>query len=87
MGSVKKKAVSEDQLCEEGPGICAMMMTAVSLFVIILSLPLSLMFVVKVVQVKKIKYFFFGFVNFEKNHSGHLTLTCLLPKCLLKNGG
>ena len=37
--------------CEEGPGICALMMTAVSLFMILLSLPVSLVFVVKVVQV------------------------------------
>ena len=36
--------------CEEGPGICALIMTLGSLFLIVVSLPLSLMFVVKVVQ-------------------------------------
>ena len=36
--------------CEEGPGICALVMTVGSLFLILVSLPLSLMFVVKVVQ-------------------------------------
>ena len=38
--------------CEEGPGVCALLMTAVSLFMILLSLPVSLIFVVKVVQVR-----------------------------------
>ena len=37
--------------CEEGPGICAMMLTIVSLVLIVVSLPLSLFCVVKVVQV------------------------------------
>ena len=36
--------------CEEGPGLCAMSMTVLSLFLIVLTLPLSLFFVVKVVQ-------------------------------------
>ena len=36
--------------CEEGPGLCAMSMTVLSLFLIVLTLPLSLLFVVKVVQ-------------------------------------
>ena len=38
-------------VCEEGPGICAMMLTIVSLILIVISLPLSLFCVVKVVQV------------------------------------
>ena len=38
--------------CDEGPGLCALLMTGLSLFMILLSLPVSLMFVVKVVQVK-----------------------------------
>ena len=38
-------------VCEEGAGVCAMMMTAISMIMIIISLPLSLFFVVKVVQV------------------------------------
>ena len=40
--------------CEEGPGVCALLMTAVSLFIILLSLPVSLIFVVKVVQVRRV---------------------------------
>jgi len=36
--------------CEDGPGICAMMLTFCSLVMIVISLPLSLFFVVKVVQ-------------------------------------
>jgi len=36
--------------CENGPGICAMMLTFFSLVLIVISLPLSLFFVVKVVQ-------------------------------------
>merc|ERR1719210_1740322 len=42
---------SQDPLgCEEGPGVCAMALTIFSLILIILTLPLSLVFVVKVVQ-------------------------------------
>ena len=37
--------------CEEGPGVCALLMTVVSLLLILISLPVSLVFVVKVVQV------------------------------------
>jgi len=37
-------------ICEEGPGICALIMTIGSLLLIVVSLPLSLLFVVKVVQ-------------------------------------
>jgi len=45
------KKNSEDPIaCEEGPGICAMMLTIVSLVLIVISLPLSLFCVVKVVQ-------------------------------------
>jgi len=46
-----KKNSSQDPLeCEEGPGICALILTIGSLFLIVASLPLSLFFVVKVVQ-------------------------------------
>ena len=38
--------------CEEGPGVCALALTVFSLLLIIVSLPLSLFFVVKVVQVR-----------------------------------
>ena len=37
--------------CEEGPGICALTLTIFSLFLIAVSLPFSLLWVVKVVQV------------------------------------
>ena len=37
--------------CEEGAGLCAMFITIGSLILILVSLPLSLFFVVKVVQV------------------------------------
>ena len=37
--------------CEEGPGICAHLLTLFSMLLIFLSLPISLCFVVKVVQV------------------------------------
>ena len=37
--------------CEEGAGLCAMFITIGSLILIVVSLPLSLFFVVKVVQV------------------------------------
>lgn len=43
--------------------MCALLMTGLSLFIIILSLPVSLVFVVKVVQVKMfievLKYFYY----------------------------
>ena len=37
--------------CDEGPGVCSRLLTVFSLFLIIVSLPLSLFVVVKVVQV------------------------------------
>merc|ERR1712223_2016005 len=46
-----KKDGSEDSIaCEEGPGICALLLTVFSLLLIVASLPLSLVCVVKVVQ-------------------------------------
>ena len=55
--------------CEEGAGVCALLMTGLSLFIIILSLPVSLVFVVKVVQVKMfievLEYFYYITWNFE----------------------
>jgi len=45
-----KKNSQDPIACEEGPGICAMMLTIVSLILIVISLPLSLFCVVKVVQ-------------------------------------
>ena len=38
-------------VCEEGAGLCALLLTAISMLLILISLPLSLFFVVKVVQV------------------------------------
>ena len=38
-------------VCEEGPGICSLLLTIGSLLLIFASLPLSLYVVVKVVQV------------------------------------
>ena len=40
--------------CDEGPGVCAMALTIVSLVLILASLPLSLFCVVKVVQVRNL---------------------------------
>ena len=39
-------------VCEEGPGICSLLLTIGSLLLIFASLPLSLYVVVKVVQVR-----------------------------------
>jgi len=48
--SDKKNSNKDPLICEEGPGICALIMTIGSLLLIVVSLPLSLLFVVKVVQ-------------------------------------
>jgi len=50
MGSPKNNNSQDPIACEEGPGLCALALTIFSLFLIIVSLPLSLFFVVKVVQ-------------------------------------
>ena len=39
-------------VCDEGAGLCAMLMTVISLIMILVTLPFSLFFVVKVVQVR-----------------------------------
>ena len=41
--------------CDEGPGVCSVILTLVSIILIIVTLPFSLLFVVKVVQVRKLK--------------------------------
>merc|ERR1711892_1591506 len=46
MASSKKNS----EACDEGPGICALALTVVSLVLIVASLPLSLICIVKVVQ-------------------------------------
>jgi len=47
----KKEGASQDHIaCEEGPGICSHLLSVISLFLIAASLPLSLIFVIKVVQ-------------------------------------
>jgi len=50
MGSPKDNNSQDDVQCEEGPGVCALALTIFSLILIIVTLPLSLLFVVKVVQ-------------------------------------
>jgi len=45
-----KKGSQEPFVCEEGAGVCAMLLTVISMIMIVISLPLSLFFVVKVVQ-------------------------------------
>jgi len=45
-----QKTDKDSIACEEGPGICATLLTIVSLFLIVITLPFSLFFVVKVVQ-------------------------------------
>jgi len=40
----------EREVCEEGPGICAHLLTVAALFMVVTTLPLSLLFVIKVVQ-------------------------------------
>ena len=52
MGSHKNNNSQDPIACEEGPGVCALALTIFSLLLIIVSLPLSLFFVVKVVQVR-----------------------------------
>jgi hypothetical protein len=46
--------------CEEGQGICSQLLTLFSLLLIALTLPVSLFFVIKVVQVKGGKYTYIG---------------------------
>ena len=45
------KEHQEREACEEGPGICAHLLTVAALFMVVTTLPLSLLFVIKVVQV------------------------------------
>merc|ERR1719400_1510475 len=40
----------QTRVCEEGPGICAHLLTVAALFMVVTTLPLSLLFVIKVVQ-------------------------------------
>ena len=47
---IKDSSAQFATVCEEGPGICALIMTIGSLLLIVVSLPVSLLFVVKVVQ-------------------------------------
>ena len=43
-------------VCEEAPGICAHLLTLFSLLIILVTLPFSLLMVVKVVQVTKLHH-------------------------------
>ena len=53
--SINRKMQGGKQGCEEGPGICSVILTLFSVLLVIATLPFSLLFVVKVVQVNKIK--------------------------------
>ena len=53
-------------VCEEGAGLCAMLLTVISMIMIVISLPLSLFFVVKVVQVRQPH-------NGSHNNSGNIS--------------
>ena len=44
--------------CDEGPGLCALLITLLSCLLIIVSLPLSLCCVIKVVQVGDVSFLF-----------------------------
>merc|ERR1719362_2060727 len=46
----RKEHPEEQEVCEEGPGICAHLLTVAALFMVVTTLPLSLLFVIKVVQ-------------------------------------
>ena len=48
--------------CDEGPGICSVILTLLSVILVLATLPFSLLFVVKVVQVT------------EKNAGNEITL-------------
>ena len=50
-GPLKRERSSDPIQCEEGPGVVAYLLTLGSLLLVAASLPLSLFFVVKVVQV------------------------------------
>merc|ERR1719242_2052608 len=49
-GSSSTKQSHEPVACEEGPGICSHLLTLISLLIILVTLPFSLLMVVKVVQ-------------------------------------
>ena len=51
LGPIKKTKSQDPIQCEEGPGVVAYLLTLGSLLLVLVSLPLSLFFVVKVVQV------------------------------------
>ena len=48
--------------CQNGPDICAVLLTCFSIFMIIITLPLSLLWSIKVVQVNSFHYLI-GVVN------------------------
>ena len=53
LGQFKRERSQDHIQCDEGPGLVAYMLTLGSLLLVAASLPLSLFFVVKVVQVMK----------------------------------
>ena len=62
--ALKREKSSDPIQCEEGPGLVAYLLTLGSLLLVAASLPLSLFFVVKVVQVSKFSY---TYVNIHFN--------------------
>ena len=56
---------SQDVECTEGPGLCAHLITLLSILLILASLPLSLVFVVKVVQVRTQYYTAIHILNLD----------------------
>ena len=66
-------------VCEEGAGVCALIMTVISMIMIVISLPLSLFFVVKVVQVRR--------HNSSHNNSGNISVMSSIPSSGVWEGG
>ena len=66
MGSPKDDQSQDQVQCEEGPGVCALALTIFSLILIIVTLPLSLLFVVKVVQVGQFHFKLEITLNFQE---------------------
>ena len=47
------KSMSGKQGCDKGPGVCSVLLTFLSVILVLATLPFSLLFVVKVVQVRE----------------------------------
>ena len=53
-GASSHKEKEEEEFCEDGANICGTLLTIAAIFMVVTTLPLSLFFIVKVVQVGKI---------------------------------